>query len=93
DLKIKSLGPNFKGIQGRGTYSDLTVGLPERLDVKIEADLNHGDVKTGGLNMKNVSTSEKSGHVTYSGSTSASCGSCPVIRYNGVYSDLTVKGQ
>ncbi|PUZ24314.1 hypothetical protein DCM91_12850 [Chitinophaga costaii] len=93
DVKIKELGANFKGINGRGTYSNISVWLSDRLDVKVEGDLNHGDVNITGLSMKNVNSTEKSGHVNYSGRTNASCSACPVIRLTGVYSDLTVKGK
>lgn len=93
DLKIKAVTSSFKGLDAKGTYSNVKVNLPDNLDVRVEADLNHGDVHVGGLSMKNVTNVEKGGHVTYSGSTSTNCGSCPLIRLNGVYSDLSVSSK
>ncbi|MCK7553890.1 hypothetical protein MKQ70_02250 [Chitinophaga sedimenti] len=88
DVSIKSSGSGLRSLQFNGNYSDLKVSISPDLPVNITAHLSYGDLSTGGLTMKNVSSVKKSSRLEYSGVSGA--GTVP-IELRGSYSDITFK--
>jgi hypothetical protein len=88
DLSVKSLGTGFKNGQFELTYSDVKIGVPQRLGLQLNIQLSNGDLKTGELSMKNVTNIKKNSHLTYTASTAAADERSGTISVHGVYSDV-----
>jgi hypothetical protein len=88
DLTVKTLGTGFKNGELHLTYTDVKFGVPQRLGLQINAQLNSGDVRTGELSLKNVTRIKKNSQLTYTASTSAADDRSATILVNGVYSDV-----
>lgn len=89
DLNVKSLGTGFKKADMSLTYTDVKIGLSQGIALHISATLNNGDVRTGGLALKNVSSVKKGSQLTYNASTAGAGEQSAVITAKGVYSDIS----
>lgn len=93
DLSVKTLGTGFKNGELNLTYTDVKLGIPQRLALQISVQLNHGDVKTGDLSLKNVTNIKKNSQLTYLALTSAADDKSATLSVNGVYSDVDFESR
>ncbi|PSL32149.1 hypothetical protein [Chitinophaga ginsengisoli] len=93
DFSAKTLGTGFKNGEFQLTYTDVKLGVPQRLGLHIKVQLNRGDVKTGELSLKNVVNIKKNSQLTYTASTSSADDRSPSISVNGVYSDIDFESR
>jgi hypothetical protein len=93
DLSVKTLGTGFKNGELNLTYTDIKLGIPQRLGLQISLQLNRGDVRTGELSLKNVTNIKKNSQLTYLASTSAADDKSSTLSVNGVYSDVTFESR
>ncbi|UPK68590.1 hypothetical protein [Chitinophaga filiformis] len=91
DFSARTLGTGFKNGEFQLTYTDIKVGVPQRLGLHIKVQLNRGDVSTGELSLKNVTNIKKNSQLTYTASTSNADDRSPSLSVNGVYSDIDLK--
>jgi hypothetical protein len=57
DVRIKSLGTAFDTLTINPTYSDVTVGIPATLAVRLEVHVNYGSIRTGDIPLQQVQKS------------------------------------
>ncbi|QHS60068.1 hypothetical protein [Chitinophaga agri] len=93
DLSVKALSTGFKGGDLSLTYTDIKIGIPQRLDMHMKIQLNQGDVATKELSLKNVTNIRKNSQVTYSASTSGADDRSGTLVINGVYSDVQFESR
>jgi hypothetical protein len=93
DLSVKTLGTGFKNGDLHLTYTDVKLGIPQRLPLQISVQLNRGDVKTGELSLKNVTNIRKNSQLTYLAQTSAADDRSASLSVNGVYSDVDFESR
>jgi hypothetical protein len=93
DLSVKALGTGFKSAELQLTYTDVKLGVPQRLGLQIKAQLNNGDVRTGEISLKNVSSIKKNSQLIYSASTSNADDRSATVTVNGVYSDISFESR
>jgi len=93
DFSVKALGTSFKSGEFQLTYTDVKIGVPQRLGLQINVQLNNGDVGTGGLSLKNVNSIKKNSRLSYSASTSAADDKSASFNVNGVYSDVNFESR
>lgn len=88
NFSAKTLGTGFKNGEFNLTYTDVKIGVPQRLGMHIKVQLNRGDVRTGELSLKNVTNIKKNSQLIYTASTSVADDRSPSFSVNGVYSDV-----
>lgn len=88
DVKIEKVGTGFKQADFQLTYSDLKMNFARRQPLSIEANLVYGDIKTGGLELKNVVSIEKSVTLKYSALAGGGSESSPYIKIRGTNTDV-----
>jgi hypothetical protein len=93
DFSAKTLGTGFKNGEFNLTYSDLKIGVPQRLALQINLQLNRGDVRTGELSLKNITNIKKNSQITYTAFTSTADDRSPTLNVNGVYSDVAFESR
>ena len=93
DLSVKTLGTGFKNGEFNLTYTDVKLGIPQRLALQISVQLNRGDVRTGELSLKNVTNIKKNSQLTYLALTSAADDRSATLSVNGVYSDVDFESR
>jgi hypothetical protein len=93
DFSAKTLGAGFKNGEFQLTYTDVKVGIPQRLGLHIKVQLNRGDVRTGELSLKNVTNIKKNAQLIYSASTSNADDRSPSLSVSGTYSDIDFESR
>ncbi|MBW8684843.1 hypothetical protein [Chitinophaga rhizophila] len=93
NLSVKSLGAGFKSGELHLTYTDVKMGVPQRLGMHIKVQFTSGDVRTGELSLKNVTHIKKNSQLTYMASTNAADDRSGTIKVNGVYSDISFESR
>lgn len=93
DFSAKTLGTGFKSGDFQLTYTDVKVGVPQRLGLHIKVQFNRGDVSTGELSLKNVVNIKKNSQLTYTASTNSADDRSPSISVNGVYSNIAFESR
>lgn len=88
DVKMKEVSSGFKGGYVNLTYSDLVMSLSNKVALKLEVNLNYGDLDTGDLSLKNVSSIKKSQNLSYTATTTSGGENSPVFQIRGVRSDV-----
>jgi len=90
DLKVKSIGNNFRGGTIGLTYADIKLmGMPARIALQFKIVLHSGDVHNGGLAMKSESRVKKASNTTYTAITAAGSEQSPTLNISGTYSDVS----
>ncbi|WP_343690559.1 hypothetical protein [Chitinophaga sp.] len=90
DLKVKSVGNNFKGGVISLTYADVKLqGLPARIPLQFKIALHSGDVHNSGLAMKSESTVKKASNTNYTAISANGSEQSPALIINGTYSDVS----
>jgi len=93
DFSVKTLGSAFKNADLQLTYTDVKIGIPQRLGLQINVQLNNGDVRTGELSLKNITNIKKNSRVSYTASTSSADDRSASFNVNGVYSDVNFESR
>jgi hypothetical protein len=88
DLAIKNIGQGFKRGDMHLTYTDAKLGFQQNVSFNIKVNLNSGDLNTGSLSMKNVTSVKRSSQLSYTGSAGGAGEQSPQLTINGVYSDI-----
>ncbi|MEC5146197.1 hypothetical protein [Chitinophaga sp. 212800010-3] len=87
-MKIDKVGTGFKQADIQMTYSDLKMVFSRRQPLSIEANLVHGDLKTGGLEVKNVVSNRMNANLNYQAQAGGGSESSPYIKIKGVNTDV-----
>lgn len=93
DVNMKDVSAAFKGGNVNLTYSDLLLALSPKVALRLEVNLNYGDLETGNLPLKNISSVKKSQNLSYSATTASGGESSPLLQINGVRSDVQLGGN
>ncbi|SFE87681.1 hypothetical protein SAMN05518672_111132 [Chitinophaga sp. CF118] len=88
DLSVKSIGQGFKKGDMHLTYTDINLGFQQNVAFQIRVNLTSGDLNTGDLSFKNVTSIKKSSQLSYTGSTAGAGDQSPLLAIQGVYSDI-----
>jgi hypothetical protein len=88
DVKIEKLGSGFKQADFRLTYSDLRMAFSRKQPLTMNVNLVNGDLKTGGMELKNVISNKKNSNLNFSAQTSNGSESSPYIKVQGTNSDV-----
>jgi hypothetical protein len=91
DVEMKDVGSSFKGGSMNLTYSDLTMSLSTKVALKLDVNLNYGDLETGDLPLKNVSSIKKNQSLSYSAITASGGDNSPVLEIKGTRSDVHLR--
>ncbi|GAA0551877.1 hypothetical protein [Chitinophaga japonensis] len=92
DFKAEEASDVFKGGEISLTYSDLELGLSPKCALQIAVDLNYGDLKTGDLPLKNISSVKRKTQLTYTAITNSGGEQSPRLSIRGVRSDVDLSG-
>lgn len=93
DFSVRTLGTGFKAGEFHLTYTDVKIGIPQRLGIQIRVELSNGDLKTGALSLKNITNIRKNSQLSYTASTSVADERSPVLVVKGVYSDVDFESR
>jgi hypothetical protein len=93
DFSAKTLGTGFKGADMQVTYTDVKIGVPQRLGVQIKVNLTNGDVRTPELSLKTVSNIKKNSLLIYSATTVNGDDGSPLVNIHGIYSDVRFESR
>jgi len=88
DVRVEKVGSGFKQADFQLTYSDLRMAFLRRQSLAINANLINGDLKTGGLELKNVMSNRKGSALNYSAQAGGGSESSSYIKIHGVNSDV-----
>lgn len=91
DLKIEKISSGFKGADVSITYSDLKWGISRKQPLQLDIRLVNGDLGTGGLELKNVESIKKASTLIYKANAGGGNDQSPVIKVNGVNSDVRLQ--
>lgn len=91
NVDIKALTAGFKGTDFRLTYSDVKMGVSQRLAFQLDVVLSYGDLHLGELELKNKNTIKKNTQLIMTGITENGNEQSPVIRVQGSYSSVGLK--
>ncbi|WP_212005817.1 hypothetical protein [Chitinophaga sp. HK235] len=90
DLTIKKVVPGFKGADLVLTFSDLKVAVPRKLPLQLDILLVNGDLRTGGLELKNVVSNKTSSSLSYTAQAGNGNESSPRIKIKGTNADASL---
>lgn len=93
DVYIKNLGDQFRGLTVRPTYSDVKIGVPDNLSLRIDVGLTRGDISTGSLPLQITEHATQHGNSTLKATMNGAGNNAPEIKIVGTYSDLTLRGE
>lgn len=93
DVKMKDVSAAFKGGYADLTYSDLVMTLSNKVAIKLDVNLTYGDLETGNLSLKNISSIKKSQNLSYTATTVSGGESSPVFQIRGVRSDVQLEAN
>ena len=88
DLSVKTVTPGFRKGDINLTYTDIKLGFQQNVPFQLKVHLNNGDLNTGDLSFKNVTSVKKSSQLSYTGSASGAGDQSPQLNIQGVYSDI-----
>lgn len=88
DLTIKSVTSAFKKGDLHLTYADVKLGFHQNVAFQLKVHLNNGDLDTGDLSFKNVTSVKRSSQLSYTGSAAGAGDQSPQLNIQGVYSDV-----
>lgn len=88
DVKVDKVGSGFKQADFQLTYSDLKINFARRQPLSINVNLVNGDLRTGGLELKNVISNKKNSTLNYTAQAGGGSESSPVIKVQGTNSDV-----
>ncbi len=69
-------------------YSDLVMSLSNKVALKLDVNLTYGDLETGDLSLKNISSIKKSQNLSYTATTASGGEGSPVLQIRGVRGDV-----
>jgi len=92
DFKAEDVSDAFKGGEVSLTYSDLELGLSPKCALQIAVDLNYGDLETGDLPLRNISSIKRKTQLTYTALTASGGEQSPRLSIRGVRSDVDLSG-
>jgi hypothetical protein len=93
DLSIKNIGQGFKKGDMHLTYTDVKLGFQQNVAFQISVHLTSGDLNTGDLSFKNVTSIKKSSQLSYTGSAGGAGDQSPQLNIQGVYSDIDLSSR
>jgi hypothetical protein len=93
DVKVKYVDSGFKGGDMQLTYSDAEFIFAPRVALRLSVNLNYGDLGTGNLPVKNVTSVKKNTSLSYSATTASGNEQSPMFTVNGSQSDVNFKEQ
>jgi hypothetical protein len=88
DLSVKVIGSGFRKGDMHLTYSDVKLGFQQNVPFHIKANLNNGDLHTGDLSLKNITSIKRSSQLSYTGSAGGAGDQSATLNVQGVYSDV-----
>lgn len=91
DVEINKTSSNLKQLSVTLRYSDLSVGFPANLPMRIEANLQYGDLDTDLRGLRVVKAVEKSTQTSYVAQTQG--GSGAVVQISGKYGDVDLENN
>lgn len=90
DVTIKNLGNQFTGLTISPTYSDISVGIPQNLSVRLDIDLIHGDINTRNISLQQVEKTDEHGKQTLKAVSAGAGANAPLIKIGGSYADVSL---
>jgi len=90
DVKVAKVGSGFKQADLQLTYSDLNISFSHRQPLSITANLVNGDLRTGGLELKNVVSNKRGSTLNYTAQAGGGSESSPYIKVQGTNSDVKI---
>ncbi|WP_143307364.1 DUF4097 family beta strand repeat-containing protein [Chitinophaga vietnamensis] len=88
DFSAKRMGSAFKGGEFNLTFADLKLNFPRKLSLQLDINLVFGDLKTGGLELKNVTSNKKASSLAYTAQTAAGSEQSPTLKIKGTNADI-----
>lgn len=86
DVRIKSLGTGFDTLTINPTYSDVSIGIPAALAVRLQVHVSYGSIRTGDIPLQQVQKSTAR-HSSFLEAEAGEKGSpSALIQVNGTYS-------
>lgn len=93
DIKIRSVGQNFKQANITATYADLFMGIPKNLPLKVNINLSYGDLKTNNIPLKEERRIEKRSTLQIQASSPNAGSNACYITVSGSYADVTLSEE
>lgn len=93
DLSVKSVLPGFKKGDMHLTYTDVKLGIQQNVAFQLKVNLSNGDLHTGDLSFKNVTSIKKNSQLSYTGSTAGAGDQSPQLNIQGTYSDINLNSR
>lgn len=90
DIRIGSLGNQFKGMNIQSVYGNVKAGIPADFPLRLDIDLTHGNLNTGKLPLRIEQKISDHGKSILKASVQGGAASSPVISINGTYSDVSI---
>jgi hypothetical protein len=88
---LRALSGSFKGGDFRLSYSDIKLGIPQKLPLQLNVVLSYGDVNLGGLDLKNKNVIKKNKDLIMTGFSTNGNDQSPEIRVQGAYSSVGIR--
>ncbi|WP_160715709.1 hypothetical protein [Chitinophaga solisilvae] len=87
DIKVNKVATSLKNAEFVLTYSDLRMNVARRQPLQLQAKMVNGDLKTGGLDLKNVVSNKSTSSLSYTAQAGGGSEQSPRIIIKGVQSD------
>ncbi|CAL1517352.1 hypothetical protein [Chitinophaga sp. MM2321] len=88
DVVIKKIGTGFKGADFQLTYADAKISAPRRQPMQLEVSLINGELRTGGLELKNVISNKVSSVLNYTAQAGGGSEQSPRLKVKGTNSSV-----
>lgn len=91
NVRIRSLAKDFGGLDYKGTYGDLSVGIISDRPLRLDIRLTRGNLKTSSLDLGQVTRNSSGGNMTLSGTLAGGGEKAPRLQIKGTYTDVTLQ--
>ncbi|PSL48132.1 putative adhesin [Chitinophaga niastensis] len=91
DVVIKKTSMGFKGADLQVTYADVKIAFPRKQPLSLDVNLVYGDLGTGGLELKNVSSNKKGSTLIYSAQAGSGSEPAAQIKIRGTNTDVKLE--
>lgn len=93
DVTIAQLGSNFSGLFLKGSYANVSIGVPTSLSLRADIRLSYGNIHTGDLHFPSVQKDDHGKTSTLKGSTSGATANAPLLQVSANYTDVSLKAN
>lgn len=93
DLDLTTLSRNFRGVDIRGSYGHVHLGLGLHPYFQLSVVIHYGKLRTGDLKFDHSNQDQEGSQKTFSGFTTGADPKAPSIRFQGDYADLVLNDR